>query len=194
MSYRRRRRDPIGDLIGFIILLALLVALTSHSWLSSDTLAQFGIGFAISGGAAGAIIFAFMYAAKRKRQAAFLALELIDADNMTGREFEKFMAEVFKKRGYHVKETVTTGDYGVDLLIKKDGITTAVQLKRYHGKVGLKAVQEAVAGMQYYKCHQAMVLTNSIFTGAAHNLARANHCQLVSRNQLAEWILEYKNN
>lgn len=191
MRYRRRR-DPIGDVIGIILLLALLAAITSPKWLLNEILIQFGIGFLVYGGAAGIVLGVVMYAAKRKRQAAFLALELIDADNMTGREFEKFMAEVFKKRGYQVKETVTTGDYGVDLLIKKDRVTTAVQLKRYRGKVGLKAVQEAVAGMQYYKCQQAMVLTNSIFTRAAHNLAKANRCQLVSRNQLAEWILEYK--
>lgn len=193
MTYRRlRRRNPVGDFINIISLIAVAGALTLPGWSSSKNLAYIGFIFVIIVVLVGLIILGVLYLVKKKRQAAFLALELVDTDTMTGREFEHFMAAIFRQRGYKVKETCTSGDYGVDLLIKKDGITTAVQLKRYQATVGLKAVQEAVAGMYYYKCDQSLVVTNSTFTKAARNLATANQCMLVGRDELAEWILIYK--
>ncbi len=60
--------------------------------------------------------------------------------NISVRTFWKTM--VFKS----VEVTRGSGDYGVDVLAEKEGVTYAVQCKRYDGPVGVKAVQEAYAG------------------------------------------------
>ena len=40
-------------------------------------------------------------------------------DRMKGAEFESFMKEVFEILGYTVEKTKTSGDQGIDLIIKK---------------------------------------------------------------------------
>ena len=57
-------------------------------------------------------------------------------------EFEEFLAGLFRAQGYTAELTSTTGDYGADLILSKDGRCIAVQAKRYVGSVGVAAVQE----------------------------------------------------
>lgn len=68
----------------------------------------------------------------------------------------------------------------------------AIQAKRFKRKVGIKAIQEAVAAKGYYDCSQAMVVTNSFYTLQAVKLAKANDVQLWDRNDLIKAILSLK--
>jgi restriction system protein len=77
-----------------------------------------------------------------------------------------------------VRLTRASGDYGVDLLAEKDWITWAFQCKCYDGPVGIKAVQEIYSGRDFYHCHVGVVMTNSIFTSAAENLAQSHNILL----------------
>ena len=82
-----------------------------------------------------------------------------------GTQFEDFLADLFRERGYVVETTRITGDQGLDLILVKDGRRVGVQAKGYPGSaVGNKAVQEAHAGMSFYDCHASAVVTNSTFT------------------------------
>ena len=87
---------------------------------------------------------------------------------MDGLQFEHRCAELLRYRGFH-KVTVTkgSGDQGVDILAKKNGIKYGIQCKYYSYPVGNKAIQEAYAGAVFYDCDKAMVMTNSTFTRAA---------------------------
>lgn len=99
---------------------------------------------------------------------------------MTGHDYEYLVAKYLRNNGYTgVKVTKGSGDYGVDVVAHKRGKKYAVQCKYYTGPVGLSAVQEAVAGKAMYKCDSAMVVTNSTFTNAARDLARANNVVLI---------------
>lgn len=92
-----------------------------------------------------------------------------------GEDYERYVADLLRREGYRdIQLTARTGDYGVDLLATRGRNRYAVQCKYYTGAVGGAAVQEAVAGMAYYGCERALVVTNSYLTPAAHNLARAN--------------------
>ena len=65
-------------------------------------------------------------------------------DSMSGEQFEEFCADILRGNGYiDVQVTPTTGDHGIDILAKKDGVKYAIQCKRYSKPVGNKAVQEA---------------------------------------------------
>jgi len=99
---------------------------------------------------------------------------------MTGHDYEYLVARYLRNNGYtSVKVTKGSGDYGVDVVAHKRGKKYAVQCKHYTGPVGLSAVQEAVAGKAMYKCDSAMVVTNSTFTNAARDLAKANNVVLI---------------
>jgi restriction system protein len=118
---------------------------------------------------------------------------ILDIDKMSGRQFEEYLAVLFRKRGFKVKITKTSGDYGADLIIKKDSAITVVQAKRYSSKVGIKAVQEIQASMKYYKAEKSMVVTNNYFTGPAIKLAAANKVELINRDKLIDMLLLKEN-
>lgn len=81
------------------------------------------------------------------------------------------------------------GDYGADLVVRKDGFHSVVQAKRYNRSVGVKAIQEAVAAKEYYQCNQAMVVTNSYYSQQAKKLASANNVELWDRDKLVTLLL-----
>jgi len=112
-------------------------------------------------------------------------LTLADVDTMSGLEFEAYVAELFRAQGYKVQMT-PINDYGVDIILQKDSVRTAVQTKRYSKPVNQAAVREAVAGMLRYKCSKSMVVTNNTFTKSATELARSNLCRLIDREHLAQ--------
>lgn len=113
---------------------------------------------------------------------------IINIDNMTGIEFERFLKEMFKTLGYRVKKTPDSGDYGADLYMEKDGKIYIVQAKRYRDKVSLPAVQEVVAAKSYYKADVCMVVTNSYLTENAKILAKNNNVIVYERPDLIKLI------
>lgn len=82
-------------------------------------------------------------------QRRFGAAQAVELDQLSGEEFEEFLAGLFRAQDYAVELTPTTGDYGADLILSKGGRRIAVQAKRYVGSVGVAAVQEALSGMAY---------------------------------------------
>lgn len=99
-------------------------------------------------------------------------LSVTELDNMDGIAFEELACDILIANGFEAAEnTQATCDYGVDILASKEGITYAIQCKRYLEPVGIEAVQQVYAGRAYYECHVAVVLTNQSFTTNAKNLA-----------------------
>lgn len=94
-------------------------------------------------------------------------------DEMEGLEFEYYCADLLSENGFiEVEVTKSSGDYGIDILAEKEGVTYAIQCKRYSAPVGVKAVQEAYAGRDYYDRMVGAVMTNQYFTKAAVEAAR----------------------
>ena len=95
-----------------------------------------------------------------------------EMDDMEGHEFEYFCADLLKDNGFaEVEVTRGSGDYGVDILAEKDGITYAVQCKCHMDPIGIRAVQEVYAGRDYYDRMVGVVMTNQYFTSAAVHAA-----------------------
>ena len=110
-----------------------------------------------------------------------------ERDHMDGFEFEYYCADLLAADGFvDVKVTRSSGDYGVDILAEKDGVTYAIQCKRYSDLVGIKAVQEAYAGRDYYDRMVGAVLTNQYFTKPAVQAARKLKILLWDRDYLQE--------
>lgn len=108
-----------------------------------------------------------------------------DMDMMEGHEFEFFCAELLKKNGFlEVEVTRGSRDYGVDILAQKEGITYAIQCKCYNAPIGIKAIQEAYAGRDYYDCMVGVVMTNQYFTTPAVEVAKKLKILLWDRGYL----------
>lgn len=106
-------------------------------------------------------------------------------DEMEGHDFEYFCAGLLEKQGFlEVEVTRGSGDFGVDILAEKDGVTYAVQCKRYHGPVGVDAVLRTYAGRDYYECMVGAVMTNQYFTAPAVEAARKLKILLWDRGYL----------
>ena len=115
-----------------------------------------------------------------------------DYDLMEGRDFEYYCAELLKEQGFiDVEVTRGSGDFGVDILAEKEGVTYAIQCKCYHEPVGVKAVQEVYAGRDFYDRMVGAVLTNQYFTAPAVEAAKKLKILLWDRGYL-EAMLEDK--
>lgn len=124
----------------------------------------------------------FLFSKKRKP---------LPLDDMEGHDFEMFCARLLENRGFEeVEVTKGSGDYGVDILAEKEGVTYAIQCKRYTAPVGVKAIQEAYAGRDYYDRMVGAVLTNQYFTAPAVEAAKKLKILLWDRGYLEQMIEE----
>lgn len=189
---RRKKTTPLKEL-GFVISLCIIaIGLAAYREIRLDfkTIAMpLALTFALL-----CIIYIFLLLKQRRKKIALQALELSNVDEMTGVEFEEYASALLRSQGYKTHTTPRSGDYGVGLIASKNGVKTAIQIKRYKGKVNQDAVRQAIAGMamKQYNCTKSMVMTNSTFTKLARDLAQANNCDLIDREKLGEWIVKFK--
>lgn len=115
----------------------------------------------------------------------------VTLEEMEGHEFEYFCARLLEQRGFEeVEVTKGSGDYGIDILAEKEGVTYAIQCKRYTAPVGVKAIQEAYAGRDYYDRMVGAVMTNQYFTTPAVEAARKLKILLWDGGYLEEMLEE----
>jgi len=115
-----------------------------------------------------------------------------EIDKMDGKTFERYLETLFTRLGYAVERTRYVGDYGADLVVKRDGTKTVVQAKRSSRKVGIAAVQQVVAAKAQYGCERAMVVTNDYYTVQALKLAKSNKVTTWDRDRLVSALLSAK--
>lgn len=114
-----------------------------------------------------------------------------EMDLMEGHEFEYFCADLLKKKGFiEVEVTKGSGDYGIDILAEKEGVTYAIQCKCYGVPIGVKAIQEAYAGRDYYDRMVGAVMTNQYFTAPAVEAAKKLKILLWDRGYLERMMEE----
>lgn len=123
---------------------------------------------------------------KAQSEAAYRQSGVDEVDTMEGVEFEQRLARLFVDLGYQVETTVTTGDYGADLILHSDEGCVVVQAKRSSRAVGVAAVQEAHTAMAHYGAQRAIVVTNNRFTRQAAVLADDAGVTLYDRTWLVE--------
>ena len=106
-------------------------------------------------------------------------------DDMEGHDFEYYCADLLRYNGYDdVEITKGSGDFGVDILAKKDEVTYAFQCKCYDKPIGVKAVQEVYAGRDFYDRMIGVVMTNQYYTQPAEELASKLKIILWDRDRL----------
>lgn len=132
----------------------------------------------------------------RLKKAEFLRQRLdIDWLNaLSWQEFERQVGEVYRERGYRVEQLGGNGpDGGVDLRLKKDGVTTLVQCKRWKTyKVPVQPVRELFGVMAAEQADRAIFITSGIYTQEAIRFAEGKPIDLVDGAQLAEMLRRFQ--
>lgn len=116
-------------------------------------------------------------------------------DNMSGYDYEHFVAKCFRNSGYrNVTVTQKSGDYGADIVMTdSNGVRICVQCKKSVSPVGVQAVQEVIGAMYHYHCSKGTVVTTSTFTPNAKELASEAGIELfenfrTTKEDDLEWI------
>lgn len=181
MARKRKKESPIE-----IISQAVLLGSFTLGWYMTNSW-KVGLYFAVI---AIVLMVAVAFFIKQKRKERLRKSGISEIDSMDGVQFEHYLKLLFESKGYTVKTTATTGDFGADLLLKKDGVRTVVQAKRYSKSVGVKAVQEVIPAMKMYDATEAWVVSNSSYTKAAKELANTHNVRLLGREELIDMINE----
>lgn len=97
--------------------------------------------------------------------------------------YEHYVAYMLKNRKGFDKVEITqpSGDRGADIIAVKDDIKYCIQCKNYSAAVSPDAVREVLASLNYYKADIGMVITNSVMTAEAHELADVNRIRIWER-------------
>lgn len=185
----RKQNDELGGLIGILTLAVFAYAYTHAKDLTEQYPYGLPIVIAIAAVTLLLVIGLFVRRALRKKHM-YDAITVAAVDSMDGLEFERYLADLLRKRGYTNIQLTEKYDLGVDIIAKKDGITWGIQAKRYSSPVKAEAVRQAYTALTRYKCDRAMVITNSTYSNPARMLAKDNQIPLIDREALSEWIYE----
>lgn len=177
-TWTRAEEKLIGGVVAGVLLIGTAVWLIENFWPLLLLLGVSGVAWAVY--------------QRHEREQRIRALSTAEIDTMSGAEFERYLVRLLTFHGYAVTHTGAAGDQGCDLLLVKDGCRVACQAKRYRKRVTNDAVAEAVASKAYHACDEAMVITSSDFTKSARDLAKANNCRLIDREELAGMISRFQ--
>jgi len=115
-------------------------------------------------------------------------------DMMGPREFEAFVADLYRRKGYYTKNLRDSADQGVDVIAKSYAETLAVQVKHYSPdrRVGSREVRDAYAGARFYDADRAVVVTTSYFSREAARAAARLGVELIDRRALKNLVEEHR--
>jgi len=129
-------------------------------------------------------------AERTRRRALYDWQKVLDMD---GFEFEHFVSDLLKKRGYQTRVGEQRGDHGVDVTAKQEGYTTVVQCKHYAGSnkaIGEPALRDLYGTMADTGADYGMFVTTTHFSKPAKVYAQNKPIELVDKRKLQKWIDE----
>lgn len=109
-------------------------------------------------------------------------------------KYEEYIKALLMNEGFNAKRTKGSGDFGVDVIASRKGVTYAIQCKLYNHTVGAKAVQEIAVGRIHYGTDFAIVVSDNSYTNAAKSLAQSTGVILAHHNDLIHKIETLENN
>ncbi len=115
-------------------------------------------------------------------------------DESTPFEFEQIVSSLFEKMGYVVENLPHVGDYGADIIAKKDKDIIAIQCKKYSygNHVGSPEIQKTLGSMWKYNANKSIIITTSDFTVRAQEQANNAPIELWTINHLLKIEQDYQ--
>ena len=109
---------------------------------------------------------------------------------MSGTEFESFVADVFQRSGYASELTPSTGDHGIDIILRKLGRVIVVQCKRWDGAVGEPVLRDFYGAMVAARADSGFVVTTNTFTVQAVDFVKDKPIELYDIDALVGLCLD----
>jgi len=135
----------------------------------------------------------FLRKRKNERICAAAAAEPVHGvANLSWREFERLIGELFRKRGFSVRENDGAGpDGGVDIELRRDGELFLIQCKHWRArKVPVATVRELYGAMTARQAAGGFVVTSGEFTSAAASFAHGRNIELLDGTSLTAGLGE----
>lgn len=110
-----------------------------------------------------------------------------DIDRMDDREFEYFVADLWRRQGYDAQTTQRSGDGGVDIVADDGEERLAIEAKwRSYGTIGPDYVRQIAGVANRAGYDRGIVVTNQDFSDAAYREANQMSVKLVSGEQVRQ--------
>jgi hypothetical protein len=112
-------------------------------------------------------------------------LLLDDLLAMSPGEFEDWVKQLFRSRGYFAHNTPDSADHGIDLrVVSPQGEPAIVQCKRYRGVVGEAVVRDLYGVMQHEGVARGFLVTTGSISAAAGRWAQDKPIELIDGPRL----------
>jgi len=109
--------------------------------------------------------------------------------DLSWQDFEHYIAEAYRRKGYAVEETGSGADGGIDLIAKKGGSKVLVQCKNWRThKVGVRVVRELFGLVKAEGAARGDLVVTGEFTAEAREFARQNGVDLVDGEGLTSFV------
>jgi hypothetical protein len=106
---------------------------------------------------------------------------------LSPKAFEKYVATLFRRKGYRVLLRGRSGDHGVDLEISSiDGKRAIVQCKRYQNTVGEETVRDLYGTLIHERAMRAFLVTTAEISDAAREWAHGKPITLIDGKTLVD--------
>ncbi|MFC2052838.1 restriction endonuclease [Chloroflexota bacterium] len=112
----------------------------------------------------------------------------IPFNSMTPKEFEDFVAHVFRLKGHTVQHVGGSGDDGIDLILERRTTKGIVQCKRQESKITPRMLREFVGALVGTDAKEAYFVTSGDFSDNAREWAKKfTLITLVNGETLKKW-------
>ena len=105
--------------------------------------------------------------------------------SLGGIEFEQELGKLYRARGYRVEWTPTSGDQGIDIILKRNGKTAIVQCKAQKRPASPAVVRELFGSMVAFGADNAILACTGGFTDGVRKFARDKPIELISASHIA---------
>jgi hypothetical protein len=191
MSAVRARRNILANMLLAWILMSLVGVASLFSSMQNPPMWTFipqpwnGIAFVSTGFVLVVAMLTRKYWRKgrimRKAERASGSDELL---NLSPREFEEAVVELYRVMGHKSRRTGSVGDHGVDVVVDTSGGEKwIVQCKRWRGIVGEAVIRDFYGVLHHEKADRGAVITTGTFSFQARQWARGKPIELVDGDE-----------
>lgn len=97
--------------------------------------------------------------------------------NLSGKQFEKELSNLFEKQGYKVQRTGRSGDQGIDIILNGEII---VQCKSHKNKVSPSAIRDLIGTLQNSGFKKGILASTNGFSVGVYDYIKNNDIKLMT--------------
>jgi restriction system protein len=112
--------------------------------------------------------------------------------SLPGVAFEREVARLYQALGYQARLTPGTADGGVDIVLMREGVVTAVQCKAHRKKIGVAVGRELVASANDIGADRMMIACTYGVSDPLNVYAREKGIEIVTADELAHLQMDLK--